>query len=90
MAGASVEAALDLWASGLRDMEARLRPLFRQERMASSARLFLDGLLGEERLIPTVLGCGSHGFRRFGFVIRWPLSCCVGGGVGGCDHPDGA
>ena len=49
MAGASIEATLELWASGLRDVKARLRPLFRQTRMASSAGLFLDGLLGEER-----------------------------------------
>jgi SRSO17 transposase len=49
MAGASIEATLELWASGLRDVKARLRPLFQQERMAASAGLFLDGLLGEER-----------------------------------------
>jgi SRSO17 transposase len=49
MAGASIEATLELWASGLRDVKARLRPLFKQERMATSAGLFLDGLLGEER-----------------------------------------
>jgi SRSO17 transposase len=49
MAGASIEATLELWASGLREVKARLRPLFRQERMAASAGLFLDGLLGEER-----------------------------------------
>jgi SRSO17 transposase len=49
MAGGSIEATLDLWASGLRDVKARLRPLFLQERMATSAGLFLDGLLGDER-----------------------------------------
>src|SRR3978361_1936136 len=49
MAGASIEAKLELWASGLRDVKARLRPLFQQERMSASAGLFLDGLLGEER-----------------------------------------
>jgi SRSO17 transposase len=49
MAGASIEATLELWASGLRDVKARLGPLFQQERMAASAGLFLDGLLGEER-----------------------------------------
>lgn len=49
MAGASIEATLELWALGLREVKARLRPLFREERMASSAGLFLDGLLGEER-----------------------------------------
>src|SRR3990170_4769247 len=48
MAGASIEATLELWASSLRDVKARLRPLFRQERVAASAWKFLDGLLGNE------------------------------------------
>jgi len=49
MAGASIETTLELWASSLREMKARMRPLFTQERVAASAGLFLDGLLGEER-----------------------------------------
>ena len=49
MAGASIETTLELWASSLLDMKARMRPLFTQERVAASAGLFLDGLLGEER-----------------------------------------
>ena len=49
MTGVSVEAALELWASSLRDMKRRIRPLFTQERVAASAGLFLDGLLGPER-----------------------------------------
>lgn len=49
MAGASVEATLELWAQSLRDAKARMRPLFTQERVAASAGSFLDGLLGEER-----------------------------------------
>jgi SRSO17 transposase len=49
MTGASIEATLDLWASSLRDMKGRIRPLFSQERVASSAGAFLDGLLGPER-----------------------------------------
>jgi SRSO17 transposase len=49
MAGASIEATLELWASSLRDVKARMRPLFTQERVAASAGLFLDGLLSEER-----------------------------------------
>jgi SRSO17 transposase len=49
MAGGSVEATLELWASSLRDVKGRIRPLFRQERMAHSAALFLDALLGPER-----------------------------------------
>jgi len=47
--GASIEATLDLWASSLRTVKARIRPLFSQERVAASAGLFLDGLLGPER-----------------------------------------
>ena len=49
MSGASIEAALELWASSLRDAKARMRPLFTQERVAASADRFLDGLLGPER-----------------------------------------
>jgi SRSO17 transposase len=49
MTGASVEATLELWASSLREVKARMRPLFTQERVAASAGQFLDGLLGEER-----------------------------------------
>ena len=44
-----MEATLELWASSLRDVKARIRPLFTQERVAASAGLFLDGLLGPER-----------------------------------------
>ena len=49
MSGASIETTLELWASSLRDVKARIRPLFTQERVAGSAGLFLDGLLGDER-----------------------------------------
>jgi SRSO17 transposase len=49
MAGASIETTLELWASSLRDVKARMRPLFAQERAAVSAGLFVDGLLSDER-----------------------------------------
>lgn len=49
MSGASIETTLELWASALREVKTRMRPLFLQERMACSANLFLDGLLGPER-----------------------------------------
>ena len=49
MTGGSVEATLELWASSLRDIKERIRPLFRQARTAVSAGLFLDVLLGPER-----------------------------------------
>jgi SRSO17 transposase len=38
-----------LWASSLREVKRRIRPLFSQERVAVSAGLFLDGLFGPER-----------------------------------------
>src|ERR687886_2615977 len=49
MSGASIEETLDLWASSLRGVKARIRPLFTQDRVAASAGRFLDGLLGPER-----------------------------------------
>ena len=49
MAGVAVEVALELWASSLREVKDRIRPLFTQERVAVSAGLFLDSLLGPER-----------------------------------------
>jgi SRSO17 transposase len=49
MAGATIEATLELWASSLRDVKARISPLFTQERVAASAGAFLDGLLGNEQ-----------------------------------------
>jgi SRSO17 transposase len=49
MSGASIEETLELWAASLREVKARMRSLFTQERVAASAGLFLDGLLGEER-----------------------------------------
>jgi SRSO17 transposase len=48
MTTASIEMMLELWASSLRDVKARIRPLFTQARVAASASLFLDGLLGPE------------------------------------------
>ena len=49
MSGASMETMLELWASSLRDVKGRIASLFKQERVAASAGLFLDGLLGPER-----------------------------------------
>src|SRR6201981_240793 len=48
MAGGSMETTLELWASSLRDVKARIRPLFRRKRLAASAGFFLEGLLGTE------------------------------------------
>src|SRR4051795_821043 len=49
MSGASIEETLELWTASLWEVKARMRPLFTQERVAASAGLFLDGLLGAER-----------------------------------------
>jgi hypothetical protein len=44
MTGASIETTLELWASSLRDVKARMRGLFTQ-RVAASANLFLGSVL---------------------------------------------
>ena len=49
MSGAWVEELLGPWADGLRDVKARLRPLFAHPSVAASAAAFPDGLLGPER-----------------------------------------
>src|ERR1700732_2672504 len=46
---ASIEETLALWAASLREVKKRMRPLFRQERVATNAGLFLEGLLGDEQ-----------------------------------------
>src|SRR6188474_2722993 len=46
---ASIEETLALWAASLREIKKRIRPLFTQERVATNAGLFLEGLLGDER-----------------------------------------
>jgi hypothetical protein len=46
---ASIEDTLALWAASLREIKQRIRPLFRQQRVATNAGLFLEGLLGEEQ-----------------------------------------
>ena len=49
MTGALIETTLELWVSSLRQVKGRMRGLFTQVRVATSANLFLDGLLGDER-----------------------------------------
>src|SRR6478752_6019460 len=46
---ASVEETLALWAASLREIKQRILPLFKQERVATDAGLFLEGLLGDEQ-----------------------------------------
>lgn len=69
MTGVSIEVALELWASTLREAKARLRPLFTQARVAASAELFLEGLLGAERrktgwCAPRLRAIPDHGASR--------------------------
>ena len=47
--GASIATTVEVWASSRRDVKGRIRGLLTQERVAASANLFLDGLLGDER-----------------------------------------
>ena len=49
MTGASIEKTEQLWLASLEEAQGLLRPLFAQERVALSAGLFLEGLLGPER-----------------------------------------
>ena len=49
MMGGSIETTLELWASSLRDVKGRMRPLFTQDRVPASASSFLDGLLSAEQ-----------------------------------------
>src|SRR5437660_3604772 len=49
MTGASIETTLALWASSLREVKKRMRPLFEHDRTALNAGLFVDGLLGDEQ-----------------------------------------
>src|SRR5204863_3171120 len=46
---ASIEETLALWAASLREIKQRIRPLFNQDRVATNAGLFLEGLLGDEQ-----------------------------------------
>ena len=49
MSGVAVEQMLELWCAELRQIKARMRPLFAHPSVAASAALFVDGLLGPER-----------------------------------------
>lgn len=49
MTGGPIETTLELWASSLREVKERIKPLFTQGRVAASAGFFLDGLLSAEQ-----------------------------------------
>ena len=77
MSGASIETTLELWASSLRDVKVRMRGLFTQgglftqERVAASAGLFLDGLLGDERRKTGRVGDKQGFFRARLRSLAW-------------------
>jgi hypothetical protein len=81
VSGASIEATLELWAWSLRDVKARIRPLFTQERVAASAGQFLDGLLGPERRKTGWMraeAAGDAGPWRQQASLRRPGQCPIG------------
>ena len=68
MSGISIETTLELWASSLRDVKARMRPLFSQDRVAASASSFLGrkairvkvhGKKREHGQLPTILAAST-------------------------------
>lgn len=58
MSGASVETTLELWASCLRDVKARMRPLFGGVRMAVAATICSLGMI-YARDSPVVLSASA-------------------------------
>src|ERR1051325_3131976 len=79
MSGASVEEILELWAASLREVKARMRPLFTQERVAASAGRFLEGVLGEERRKTGWMRAEAAGdpgpWRQQAILGQGPLGC---------------
>src|SRR3981081_2814587 len=80
---ASVEETLALWAASLREIKQRIRPVFTQERVATNAGLFVEGLLGDEQR--KTVGCvrrrlailAHGGSRRFWVVETGTLMPCA-------------
>ena len=82
--GASVEETLELWASSLRGIKERIRPLFTQERVAASAARFLDVLLGNEPrktgwMRAEAAAILDHGGNRlcWGAGLGMPMPCAI-------------
>ena len=76
MAGASIETTLELWASSLRDVKARIRPLFRQERVAASAGT-VSGWASWEANRARQVGCAR---KRPGDPGPWRQQAILGRG----------
>ena len=81
MSGVSIEETLELWAASLREVKARIRPLFTQDRVAGSAGVFLDGLLGEERRKTgrkrPVIPAPGGSRRSWGAAAGMPMLCAI-------------
>ena len=77
MSGASIEAALELWASSLRDAKARMRPLFTQERVAASAGRSSMGCSARSGARPG--GCGPRRRATLGRGGNKPSSAVAAG-----------
>ena len=88
MSVASIETTLELWASSLRDLKARIKPLVKQKPVLASAGLFLDGLLATSDARPAgcaprrraTPACGATGHSRprpveRGCGMRCAMSC---------------
>src|SRR5450631_2133546 len=81
---ASIEETLALWAASLREVKKRIRPLFRQERVATNAGLFLEGLLGDEQrktgwMRAEAAGDPGHGVSRRSWAawIGMRMPCAI-------------
>src|SRR5258705_2711224 len=77
---ASIEETLALWAASLQELKKRIRPLFGQERVARTAGLFLEGLLGDEqRKSGWMRGEAAGGGKRLCLVggIGMPMPCAI-------------
>ena len=85
---ASIEETLALWAASLREIKTRIRPLFRQERVAANAGLFLEGLLGDEQrktgwmraealAILALGGSRRSSVAMIGMLMACAISCAI-------------
>ena len=86
MTGASIETTLELWASSLREVKKRMRPLFEQDRTALNAGLFVRSIclatsvakpgINVGKSVGDLLGHG--GSRRFWAVVSGtPMDCAI-------------
>jgi hypothetical protein len=83
---APIEATLELWTYSLRDVKARMRLLFGQARVVSSAGQFLDGLLGfgamQDRVDAGSMQTSGVSSDLRTFSAHEDLGACVDGPLG--------